>query len=265
LTAGASAPAAGADVTVWYRQVPESFPAGTHLVLDPQTACDLWEPAGTIRGPDAAVQQGGESAEWLADLDLAGVACEQAARLQFQVPAQTLLRAASGEPLCTRLSRPQGAVLVFHLSLERDHSDLVLRREFPWLLQRAVGQLLSPPGSTWLATTTSRVTPLPAPAAGQSWTAPDGTQREFRANQTWAVLDRAGLWKPAGGEQTGSGGAVASNLVCRAESALAAELPVTPSERRPPAADRPLWLELIGLVAILAAVEVCLFHRRVTV
>jgi hypothetical protein len=217
------------SVVVFDGNVPPTLPACPLLVVTPQGACDLWELAGTVGEGAAAVKTVRRDSPLLAGVRFEDVVVEQALKLQFKQPAQTLAAASSGDPLYSQVIRP-GAdpVLVLHADLRKEKSDWVLRRDFPRLIEQAV---------RWLSRTDDRVT-LAVGGDLSAVTAPGGEPSR---------------------EQ--------DNLLRREESELRAGMHV-PSRDLPvsaPTREQPLWMLLAGLAVALLFIEWCLFHRRVVV
>jgi hypothetical protein len=113
-------------IYVAHRQVPREVPPGRWFVLDPEGGSDLWEVDGTLVGTDATVVSLDAHSELMSGVDLADVVFERASQLRFQLPARSLAVTASGDAVYSVLDRPEGSVLVFHASLRREHSDLVI-------------------------------------------------------------------------------------------------------------------------------------------
>ena len=217
------------SVVVLDGNVPPTLPACPLLVVTPQGACDLWELAGTVGEGAAAVKTVRRDSPLLAGVRFEDVVVEQAVKLQFKQPSQTLAVASSGDPLYSQVIRA-GAdpVLVLHVDLRKEKSDLALRRGFPRLIEQAV---------RWLSGTEDRV--------------------------TLAVGGAPSAATPLGDESPREQG----NLLRREESELRAGMHV-PSRDLPvsaPTREQPLWMLLAGLAVALLFIEWCLFHRRVVV
>ena len=125
-------PAAPQVVTVLYREIPTQLPAGPVLVVEPQSACDLWTVEGLLRDAPCAVKEVRRDASLLAGVDFGNYVVEQAVRLKFKSATKTLATAASGDALYTALERTAGRVLVLHVNL--DKSDLPRRADFERLV-----------------------------------------------------------------------------------------------------------------------------------
>jgi len=216
------------SVVVLYGQVPPSLPACPLLVITPQGSCDLWDTAGTVSEGQCAVQSVRRDLPLLAGVRFEDVVVEEAVKLQFKHPAQTLVAASSGDPLYSLVQRPAAPVLVLHVDLRKDKSDLALRSDFPRLIEQAV---------RWLTGTAASV--------------------------TLAVGSDEPLAKPGRDEAS----LPPVNIVSGAESDVRAGVRV-PSRDVPspaPTREQPLWMLLAGLAVVLLLIEWCLFHRRVVV
>ena len=216
------------SVVVLYGQVPPSLPDCPLLVITPQGSCDLWDIAGTVSEGQCAVQSVRRDLPLLAGVRFEDVVVEEAVKLQFKHPAQTLVAASSGDPLYSLVQRPAAPVLVLHVDLRKDKSDLALRSDFPRLIEQAV---------RWLTGTADSV--------------------------TLAVGSDEPLAKP--GRDEASPPPV--NIVSGAESDIRAGASVPSRDVLSPAPTReqPLWMLLAGLAVVLLLIEWCLFHRRVVV
>jgi hypothetical protein len=216
------------SVVVLYGQVPPSLPACPLLVITPQGACDLWDTAGTVSEGQCAVQSVRRDLPLLTGVRFEDVVVEEAVKLQFKHPAQTLVAASSGDPLYSLVQRPAAPVLVLHVDLRKDKSDLALRGDFPRLIEQAV---------RWLTGTADSVTL----AVGSD-----------------ELMTTAGPEEPS---------PTPVNIVSDEESDIRAGASVPSREVLSPAPTReqPLWMLLAGLAVVLLLIEWCLFHRRVVV
>ncbi len=138
-------------VVVFHGQVPPTLPDCPLLVIAPQGPCDLWDTAGTVPEGQCAVQSVRRDLPLLAGVRFEDVVVEEAVKLQFKQPAETLVEASSGDPLCSLIQRPAGPVLVLHVDLRKDKSDLALRSDFPRLIEQAVRWLTGTADSITLA------------------------------------------------------------------------------------------------------------------
>jgi hypothetical protein len=164
----------------------------------------------------------------LAGVRFEDVVVEEAVKLQFKDPAQTLVAATSGDPLYSLVQRSAGPVLVLHVDLRKDKSDFALRSDFPRLIEQAV---------RWLTGTADSV--------------------------TLAVGSDEPVTKPGRSEPSPE----PVNIVNRVESDIRAGAKVASRDVPSPAPTReqPLWMLLAGLAVVLLLSEWCLFHRRVVV
>jgi len=264
-----TSPTPSGAITVWYGQVPDQLPAGPVMVFEPKGSCDLWDEAeDSISGQSAAVKTASLDSPLLSGVDFTGVVVEEAARLQFKAEAQTIVASASGDSLYSAIERPAGRVVVLHVKLAPENSDLTLRTDFPVLIANAVRWLTPAWESHRASATTDEVIALAESDSKQSLKS-DDAEVEIVAGQSIALLDRAGVWDlPKQGENQGNGQSVLpSNLTNSSESDLriregAESDKLTPVE---PINDGPLWMLLVGVAVVLLFVEWCLYHRKVIV
>ena len=212
-------------LAVFYRQTPEQLPDCPLLVIAPQNASDLWDVTGVVRGSESAVASVRRDSPLLAGVRLEDVVVEQASKLEFKQPAMTLAEAGSGAPLYSLVERPAGPVLVLHVDLQREHSDLVLRSDFPRLIERAV---------RWLSGVADEI----SIAVGVD----DRPLTEEDAASAMNILSRT-----------------------ESDIRAGINLPSRSLEGPAPARDQPLWMLLAGAVAVLLVAEWCLFHRKLVV
>lgn len=272
-------------LTIYFRQVPAALPAGPALVIEPPTACDLWDAGEVLREGPCAVQAAQADTPLLSGVDFANYVVDEAVRLQFKQPAETLVTARSGDPLYSALERPTGRVLVLAVNLEK--SDLPLRTDFPRLLDNALRWLSPIRDDDPAPPATGDVVSFPAADAARWLAAPDGWQAPLAAQQTLAVLDRVGVWnigtdrvrrapappRPGATAITPPPAAAPparffpSSLLNAGESDLSPAADVRSEEfpASPVTSDEPLWMWLVGLAGLLMVIEWCLFHRRVVV
>ncbi|MBC8870073.1 MAG: VWA domain-containing protein [Planctomycetes bacterium] len=265
-----ASPTPSGAITVWYGQVPNQLPAGPVMVFEPKGSCDLWDEAeDSIKGQSAAVKTASLDSPLLSGVDFTGVVVEEAARLQFKIAAQTIVASASGDSLYSTIERSEGRVVVLHVKLAPENSDLTLRTDFPVLIANAMRWPTPAWESHRAAATTDEVISLAGSDSKRSLRSEDA-EVDVAAGQSIALLDRTGVWKlpTSKGENQGNGQSVLpSNLTNSSESDLrirdgAKSDKLTPVE---PINDQPLWMLLIGVAIVLLFVEWCLYHRRVLV
>jgi hypothetical protein len=281
-------------IYVVHRQVLQEIPPGRWFVLDPEGDSDLWAVGGTLAGAQATVVSLDAHSELMSEVNLADVVFERASQLQFQLPARSLAVTASGDAVYSKLDRPEGPVLVFHASLRREHSDLVMRPDLTHLVQNAV---------RWLATARNDVVRIEDPRAGRVgrvWSedrfrrvvgvaTADVVQLPAGQRIQWVdqpgqpgqvlqgplvALDRVGFWESEGGVPAAERSSraeekppVPANLMdasestlVRAETVQADELPLADV-----VSDHPLWMLLAALAIVWLVVEWCLYQRRIVV
>lgn len=267
-------------IAVLHRQVPERLPAVPLLAIAPQGSCELWEAAGTIREAACVVKDVQPDSPLLTDVRFQDVVVEAAVKLAFKQPAETLVSAASGDPLYSRLDRSAGPVLVLHVDLDREKSDLALRADFARLVRQAVRVLTGTANGGGVAVRSDVLVSLQGTENAQL-VSQDGRALDLpKSPQRRALfaLDSVGVWPveavwPLAVRQRsdwpdgGAAPALPVNLVSRSESDLraGADVPSRDVESPAPTRQRPLWMWLAGAAALLLSVEWCLFHRRVVV
>ena len=270
LDVGDTSPTPSGAITVWYGQVPDQLPSGPVMVFEPKGSCDLWDEAeDSTSGQAAAVKTASLDSPLLSGVDFTGVVVEEAARLQFKTEAQTVVESASGDSLYSTIERPAGRVVVLHVKLAPENSDLTLRTDFPVLIANAV-RWLTPARETHQASaSTDQVIALDVSESKQSLKSEDA-EVDVAAGQSIALLDRTGVWKlpTSQGEDQGNGQSVLpSNLTNSSESDLrireGAESDKLTSVE--PINDQPLWMLLVSAAIVLLFVEWWLYHRRVLV
>ncbi len=257
-------------VSVLCKQTPDELPDGPLLVVEPEGSCDLWGEGGVIDDASAAVKSMTTASPLLAGVDFAGAVVEKAVRLDFKadMPVETVVESASGDPLYSAIDRPEGRIAVLHVKLDTDASDLTRRPDFSTLVDNAVRWLNPAPKAYQASTTTDEVVALaPSESPRKLTTNEDGPGPEIAAGQSLTLLDHVGVWKDPGGASADSPHILACNLASASESDLrvreGAQSDVL--ETVEPTSDQPLWMLLIGIAILLISVEWCLFHRRVVV
>ena len=267
-------------VVVLHRQVPERLPACPVLVIAPQGPCDLWELAGAIREAACVVKDVQRDSPLLTDVRFEDVVVEEAVKLAFKQPAETLISTASGDSLYSRLGRPAGPVLVLHVDLDREKSDLALRADFPRLVRQAIRGLRGTADGNGEAANTDVLvglqevkSPKLVSQDGRSIDLPEPPQR-----RALFALDSVGVWpvdavwpptvrQRSEPKDAGATPALPVNLASRNESDIRAGAKVASRDVESPAPTRqqPLWMWLAGAAAVLLLIEWCLFHRKVVV
>jgi hypothetical protein len=256
------------SVVVLHREVPDELPPCPTLVINPQHACDLWTLAGVIGDESSAVGKIKPGSPLLDGVRLQDVVVEEAVRLSFlDCPATTLVESVSGEPLYSLLSRPGMDVLVLHVNLQKEKSDLIMRSDFPVLLSNAVQWLSRDLEPSEVAVTTGQAIEVPAPERPLHLKTENGREMELQPDQSIAALETTGVWTASADGQAASTDLVLpSNLLDRNESdlRLGADVPSRTFETAVEEA-RPLWVLLISIATVLLVLQWCLYHRRVVV
>jgi hypothetical protein len=250
-------------IVVFHRNVPERLPSCPTLVIKPQDACELWEVVGVIEGPQAAVDRVAAESPLLARVRFEDFVVEQAVQLSFPQPPESLVASRSGESLVTLFRRPAADVLVLHVNLQREKSDLTMRPDFPMMIANAVAWLSrNEQPATSSATTGDTVAVTPSDQPRELKTA-DGETSQLQSQQELAVLDRVGVWTlpdDSGDVQ------LPVNLFSRDESDLRAGADLSSVGLDSPSrARQPLWMLLAFSALVGLVVESCLFHRRIVV
>lgn len=267
-------------IAVLHRQVPQRLPACPVLMIAPQGACDLWDAAGTIRDAACAVKDARRDSPLLTGVRFEDIVVEEAVKLTFKQPAETLISTASGDSLYSRLDRPAGPLLVLHVDLDREKSDLALRADFPRLVRQAVRALSGTADGNGEAANTEVLVALQN-TKGPKLTSQDGRSVELPESpqrRALFALDAVGVWpvdavwpptvrqRPES-KDGGAALALPVNLANRGESDIRAGVKVPSRDVESPAPTRqqPLWMWLAGTAAVLLLVEWCLFHRKLVV
>jgi len=260
-------------VNVFFNEIPDELPSGPLLVVEPIGSCDLWDEGGVVARSSAAVKSAKTGSPLLTGVDFAGVVVKQAVRLDFKadVPAQTLVESASGDPLYSAIDRPEGRIAVLHVHLDADNSDLALRPDFPMLIANAVRWLKPASETHQAAVTTDEVVPLASSDSPRRLTMKKGdSEREIAVGQTMTLFNRAGVWNDPTG-QAGNSDNSPRVMACNVANSSEGDLRVRDDAQSDalvtvePTSDQPLWVLLVGIAILLISVEWCLFHRRVVV
>jgi hypothetical protein len=257
-------------VVVVHGAIPDPLPACPLLVVEPENDCELWKIAGTLPKDSSAVKDTDRGSPLLQGVRLEDVVVEGAIRLEFSQPAVSLAESVSGDPLYSLLDRPEGKVLVLHVQLATEKSDLTLRPDFPRLIGNAIRWLAPRRDLVGTSVTTGPGVQLPAADVPRQLTAPDDTRRTLSPEPSIVTLDRAGVWTVSAGQGEAGGAAefvLPSNLVDRNESDLRIGGDVVSRGIEVAAASdqRPLWMLLVGTAVLLIVAEWCLYHCRVVV
>jgi hypothetical protein len=261
--------AVGKAVTVFHHQVPSRLPPGPVLVIDPDSACDLWELAGPLQAP--VVGEYDREGPLLTNVRLDNVQLAAARKVTPRGPTKDLVKTVDGEPLYFACERPEGKVLVLTVNL--DSGDLPLRTAFPILAGNALAWLAGYRDDLREAVPTGAVVAVPLPPArGEGapvlhlW-APDGKPRPLPgggSSVSVGPLDQCGVWRIAAEAEGPAVAEIACNLASRQESNLRPT--ETWEEKAAPAPTgllpRPVWFYLVAAAWLLAAAEWYLYQRR---
>ncbi len=264
-----------ADLLVWDDKVPARLPPGPNLVLAPGTICDLWT-LGTAAIGSAVVVEQVESPP-VAHVDFTEAVLEDPIRLNFLLPARSLVISRAGDPIYSLLERATGDVLVLHVRI--DKTDLAARGSLPILFADALRSFgLSAARYEPAVTTADMVSIRPSdavrrlmPPSGQE---PIDRRLEVEPRQgVVGPLDRVGLWQIVSTAENSNGNpappaAIASQLTDRLETdasaarsgqGSSADLNFGAGEWTwPIRLDGPLWPGLVVFALAPWAVESCL-------
>jgi uncharacterized protein YegL len=267
VSAHSELPAALPDkpVVLFHRRLPDRLPSCPMLVIDPRQPSELWQLGGTIDGAQAAASQVSAMSPLLNRVRFRDFVVEQAVQLTFQEPAVALVTSHAGTPLYSLIRRPHADVLVLHVNLQREKSDLTMRPDFPILIKNAVAWLSRDERPVSVAATTAAS--VSVPPSDQPWqlkSTEDGEiQLQMQPQQTVAALDRVGVWTAAGGSQDVT---LPVNLLSRAESDVRPASELSSRQFEAPATDpQPLWMLLVACALLGLAVEWCLYQWRIVV
>lgn len=291
------AAAAGAPIVVYHRAVPETFPAGNVVVIEPARSAPLWDIGEVLHNPVVAKQE--KDSPLMANIRLDNVLMPEARKLTFKGKAQVLAESGSGDPLYAVVERPgaggEGSSKLAVLTVDLDRSDLPLQTVFPIMMTNLLNWYSGTKGElreSLAAGSTARVE-LPAAAdpnaprslvvrssdgAERTLVVPAGTNRA-----TVGPLDRCGVWtvrigasavETDGAKKAGASaapapaGAIVAELPCnladRRESDLrpAAGLAERPVPLAAGLAVRPIWYYLLAAAWLLICWEWFLYQRR---
>ncbi len=203
-----------ADLLVWDGLVPDRLPRGANLVLAPERNCDLWTIGPVATGPATVLEEIESPA--VSQVDFTETVLEDPIRLEFRLPADVLVRSSAGDPIYSRLARPEGDVLVLQVRI--DKTDLAARGSLPILLADALRSFgLDPARYVPAVTTADMVAIRPEldarqlqPPAAMTSPAGENLDRRIEPGQTVVgPLDRVGIWQIAAAKNapTGDGAA----------------------------------------------------------
>ncbi|MCA9068774.1 MAG: hypothetical protein KDA84_07615, partial [Planctomycetaceae bacterium] len=134
----------------------EKVPAGSVIVIEPQSSSDLWTLGEDVPEPIIAKQT---ESPLLAHTKLQNVIFPGAKELQFTQKAEPLLQSPTETSLYTHLPRASGDVLV--LSVKLNDGDLPLRIAFPVMIKNALESFLGGKGELRPALATGQTTTIP--------------------------------------------------------------------------------------------------------
>jgi hypothetical protein len=264
--------ATAADLTIFDGYLPEAWPAGGVLVVNPPPGSALLTVAQRAREPasaDAVVRAGGARPELLDGVSLASVEFGAVRDVEPPPWAATLLRRGE-QPLILRGRDAQSEVAVWAFDLSE--SNLTTRLAFPLLTARTVRDLtpLPLPASALLGEEL-RIVPDPR-ATRIELGAPDGTVQvlEVTPGEPLALsLEQPGVYTLA--EQGDGRMLYSGRLAVNAGAPFESDL--TPRELPDPSAsaaataimgegDRPLWPWLAAAALAVMMLEWLYVHGR---
>lgn len=242
--------------------LPKELPKGGILAITPTSSCELWDYDKTV---DMRVEVKSQSSSPpLAGINLADMLLDDIVRLKFKTPVRTLATAASGDPLLTRIERPAGDVLVWHVPL--DKSDFSQRTAFPLFLAQAIGMLAKNDQTESVALRTGRRIAQEDATQDVGWASPGsgGQSSHFPAS---AMLNEVGVWQLKKGESDEPLAIAPVNLFDPHESDLQAGEATTGAAPIPARSwfREPLWMAFLIGGLLLSMVDWYFLHRRALV
>jgi len=258
-----------ADLTIFDGYLPDAWPEGGVLVVNPPGGAALLDVAGRARAPEDAALRPASGAALLEGLSLSSVDFGTVAAVQPPAWAEVLL-ARGEQPLILRGSAGRSELAVW--AFDPAGGNLPTRLAFPLLVARTVRDLAPPPlpGAALLG----EALPLrPDPRADSVVVrSPDGAERRLPAGPDVSpslALAEAGVYmveELRGGERlfasslpVNAGAPAESDLSPRLLPQLAQPAPA-PVTGGPEEAGRPLWIWLAGLALLAATVEWLYVH-----
>ena len=162
---------------VLHRLVPQPFPLGRVLVIDPRGDSDRWTLGEKIE--QALVAKQDEASPLMPHVRLTNVMLPSAHVLELKPGASPLITDASGNTLMASIVDGDERTVV--LSTDLEQSDLPLRIAFPVLMTNAVNWFLSRSGEMEPALRTGELAEIAIPA---------------KRDGEWSVRDQAGTIQP---------------------------------------------------------------------
>ncbi|MCC6511635.1 MAG: BatA and WFA domain-containing protein, partial [Pirellulaceae bacterium] len=127
-------PEAMRSITILHKIVPNPLPPGKLLVINPDSACDLWTMGELMEQPLVASVD--EQSPITQHVKLTNVLFPAARQLTFTNEPSVLIKTPLEEPLLVHLRRSTGDVLILNVDL--DQGDLPLRIAFPVMMKNAL-------------------------------------------------------------------------------------------------------------------------------
>jgi hypothetical protein len=265
---------------VFHRQVPETMPPATSLVIDPVAGSNLWQLGEKLENPIVTKQDA--DSPLMRHVRLDNVLLPEARQLVPAEGAQHLVTALSGDPLYFAVERGSQKVLVLTVNL--DQGDLTFRTAFPIMVTNALGWFAGTSGELREALAAGSVTELSLPASSGvallSLRSPSGETQPLPQGATKVSigpLDQCGVWSVVSlvseTSAAGTGGLlpeplaeIACNLASRSESDIRVPQSLLAGQKPATLAagwfTRPIWFYLIASAWLLLAVEWFLYQRR---
>jgi hypothetical protein len=255
------------DLTVFHRWLPEAWPAGSVLVIDPPSNFPLL-PADDPE-PVAALSHH-PADPLLADVDLSRVRFGSAVRIEPSGGLSPVLSDANGLGLVWHGTAGSTRLVVFSFRLA--DSNITRRVDFPILVANAVAALLTGDLPSTVAPGESIALPPAQLFPALSLTMPDGQVLSFGADRPALFTDTRlpGLYvlqgQAAGGETWQSGFGVNAGTPEESELRRTARpefagIPTTGGPLGERAATLDLWPWVVGAVLLVLLVEAWLAWR----
>jgi hypothetical protein len=286
--------ASASSITVFHRNVPDVFPAGQVLVIEPDRAGALWDLGEALHNPIVAKQD--KDSPLMRHIRLDNVVVPEARKLTLKRPAQILAESAVGDPLYAVLDRPEGKASgqgrVVVLTVDLDKSDLPLQTAFPIMLTNLLNWFGGTKGELREALPAGAVAEVELPVENpakieRALRGPDGRERILNVAEgvtkvAVGPLNHAGVWsvikrpvpdptKKNARTEAAAKGEVVTELACNVADRRESDLrPVDGLSDRSASlasglaglAVRPIWYYLLASAWLLSAWEWFLYQRR---
>jgi len=272
-------------IVVFHKQVPKKLVGDQVLVIQPNSATELWDVGGILQNP--VVGKFDKDSPLMQFVHLENVLMPEARKLTLKGKPTILAQTPTDAPILATFQQDNRKIAVLTVNL--DKGDLPLRTAFPILISNALGWFAGTKGELREAVGTGVLAAVDLPQKLMQATmngsgelvlqAPDGTEINLptgKSKVTIGPLDQCGIWQIAKKVTADDEArtrevdptAPVVQIACNLSNSTESDIRVTQESESQETSvggglgGRPIWFYLLIIGTVLTATEWFLYQRR---